>query len=358
MDYRYSKDAKAIVLGFHRIGDPYSGLEPISDGLKLSAQDFTNIILWLKKEKYNFLTLDELANLMNKKDSQGKNVVITFDDGYKDNLYELLPICKKYNIPFAVYMTAGALENQLFTWWNTLEELIMTHDSLILSDNSEYDCSNMNKKWETFWTLREKIIKIANGKELEKNFKDLFKDYKFDLYEYSTKNYLNKEELIRLDSEPLCTIGAHTYSHISMDMCSKEIIVNEMTRSIKILEDVLQHEIEHFAYPFGTYNKETLNILTENNFNLKTFTTVNEGFVSKDTSKYEIPRISSFEKKYKYSIFNFSKQNKFKYNFIKFRLSRRRFDLELLKFIRIELLNYRVSINDYEVIIQIGENNV
>ena len=108
--FKIPKNCFAAVLCYHRIGS-HLGIEPINEGLKISESNFEKTIKWFMKNNYNFISLDELYEYITKKTKlkTNKNIVLTFDDGYKDNLYALLPICRKYNVPFAVYVATNAL---------------------------------------------------------------------------------------------------------------------------------------------------------------------------------------------------------------------------------------------------------
>ena len=53
-----------------------------------------------------------------------KSVVVTFDDGYRDNYEYALPILKKYAIPATFFVVTDALEQRIRLWWDEVAEAI------------------------------------------------------------------------------------------------------------------------------------------------------------------------------------------------------------------------------------------
>lgn len=85
---------------------------------------------------------------------------------------------------------------------------------------------------------------------------------------------------------------SHTYDLHKKDKNNKEMLVCS-NREV-ILEDLLKCKqllnAEYFAYPFGVYNKKTIEYLKEAGYEMA-FTT-KKGYVTKDSSWYELPRFT------------------------------------------------------------------
>src|SRR6478609_8257448 len=58
--------------------------------------------------------------------SRRPRVVVTFDDGYRDNLTNALPIAEAKGVPITVYVTSGAVGNGKGLWWDRLGTLLRT----------------------------------------------------------------------------------------------------------------------------------------------------------------------------------------------------------------------------------------
>ena len=59
---------------------------------------------------------------------------------------------------------------------------------------------------------------------------------------------ISKEELLALDADPLCTIGAHTVSHQKLDTLSYEEQYKEISDNKHELERLLGHPVQHFSF--------------------------------------------------------------------------------------------------------------
>lgn len=77
---------------------------------------------------------------------------------------------------------------------------------------------------------------------------------------------ISHEELRAMDADPLCTIGAHTVSHPKLDTLTREQQNKEIADSKQVLENLLGHEVQHFSFPHGAHNEDSLTICRELGF--------------------------------------------------------------------------------------------
>lgn len=73
----------------------------------ISKKDFEIQIKKLIDKGHNFINMDDIKS----KNYNNMSVAITFDDGYKDNLLNALPILEKYEIPAIIYVTKSLINN-------------------------------------------------------------------------------------------------------------------------------------------------------------------------------------------------------------------------------------------------------
>lgn len=126
---------KAIpILLYHRI-DVVS-YDPVM--LVVNPKTFEEHIKFIVKH-YKPISLSELTSKINSKKVQGNEICITFDDGYKDNLINAIPILKKYNIPATIFISTSNIgKKAAFDWDLKYKE---TDRAYFLSEEEIIECS-------------------------------------------------------------------------------------------------------------------------------------------------------------------------------------------------------------------------
>src|ERR1039458_6201328 len=72
---------------------------------------FKKCVRWLLKNKYTFISTDDLVEILEKrKTCPKKAALITLDDAYKNNMANVIPVAKEYNIPITIFAPTEAVE--------------------------------------------------------------------------------------------------------------------------------------------------------------------------------------------------------------------------------------------------------
>lgn len=284
----------AYILMLHRVSEKSKLKLPINENMKVSPYFLENFIREQLRRGYKFISLDQMCNILNNNQNNNKNIVITLDDGYKDNYEIAYPIFKKYNVPFCIYVTTSFPEGTAFMWWYILEDLILQEDKIILKDSTEYICDTLEKKEQVFASLRKFIISINNN-NFEEIFLELFSNYDLNNILTETRNLaMSWSQIKKISADKLVTIGSHTHTHRALKNLSLENMKSEIRFSLDLLNANLDTDIKHFSYPYGTRNeanKVQFELIKE--FKFLSATTTNRGSIIK-SDKYrlnQLPRI-------------------------------------------------------------------
>jgi len=107
------------ILTYHHVGnnkDKFLALNTVS------PESFDYQMNFLKRHGYKVISFDDLVSGIKKGyNFSHNNVVIQFDDGYRDNYTEAFPVLKKYNIPAMVFLVSDKIGTPGFLNWDQVK---------------------------------------------------------------------------------------------------------------------------------------------------------------------------------------------------------------------------------------------
>lgn len=123
----YASKNKLRILEYHSIST--NGYE---DQITIRKEKIIEQFEYLKKNNYKTLWLSEVDALKNTgQELPKKTVVLTFDDGFADNYWELFPLLKKYDFKAVCFIVLGRIGQKVD--WNG--EFI--NDNMFLMDKQQ-----------------------------------------------------------------------------------------------------------------------------------------------------------------------------------------------------------------------------
>jgi len=242
------------ILMFHRIV-PESDRFRIHNhqSLEVSPGHIESVIAWLKKNKFHFLSLDDLPGFLAEKSQKFKASLITFDDGYADNFEYGLPLFSRHKVPFTVYVATDIPDGKAFLWWYFLEELLIQKEKLSFEWQNERFSFLLRNGWEkerAFYKLRSLIISAQ-----KEAFQQLVLAIWGDLDEYSNLRLdrlgMSWQQIRQLALSEYGDVGAHTVTHRSLAMLTDEEVDFELKTSKARIESHTGKPTNHLSYPFG-----------------------------------------------------------------------------------------------------------
>jgi len=287
--YRLNSMAnRCYILMYHMVPKTPTGFYA-----EVSKNDFEIHIAHLAKN-YNIISLTEYVKKVRENETLRGCVVITFDDGFKDNYLNAYPILKKYNVPATTFLLTGRIEDGEAPWFIKFRYMFMktTKSHLKISFNDvSFDLSmksNIEKK-----TASTKIMlymqKLPDEQRLE--LLDIIdKELKVDDYTEIEDTMLTWDEIKEMSDNKI-EFGAHTMNHPILSRISFSKAEEEITKSKIIIEEKLGKQVSTFAYPFGKndqYNDDTIKILKKLSFDCSV--TTESGPTNHKSDLFEISR--------------------------------------------------------------------
>ncbi len=268
---RNGTECMPLIVCYHRVVKDFqdSASRSIAPML-LSVNTFKKHLDWIGSH-YDIVSLDEIGSQLEQESPLCKNLAaITFDDGYCDVYKNAFPILRKRNIPatvFAVSNMVGTTTLQVhdelyllisgaFDQWVQAAKKLDNFLS-ILKINHKLDCSLQSIGNDPFRITRT-LLKSLGVNDIRNIINEL-KDRVYLQSEVLSEFYSADWDMLREMEQHNVSIGSHTRSHILLPNETTEKVMDEVQGSRKLFREMLNKEVNHFAYPNGSFNRETVN---------------------------------------------------------------------------------------------------
>ena len=283
---------KALILLYHRV------IERETDPqlLAVTPSLFEEHLQIIQRE-YRPLSLMELCRAIKQGTIPPRSVVVTFDDGYADNLYHAKPLLEQYGIPATVFVTCGQIRNRRALWWDELADFFLQPSPLprgldltIREKSYHWDPGDpalsqeeTAGRWKD-WTVLERTDPTPRHSayrslcRLLRDFPESEReDVMNDIRKWAGKEgsvarddlVLSAEEILLLVQGGVVDVGGHTMTHPVLATLPPERQLDEVRTSKRLLEEILGRPVTSFAYPVGSradYTRKTVGIIRESGF--------------------------------------------------------------------------------------------
>ena len=222
----------------------------------VSKKSLENQFRFMKKY-FNVISVDDFFD--QKFETSKFNIAITFDDGYKNNYRYAFPLIEKYQIPCSFYITG--LNNTPYNFlWADMLDIVYVHSKIT---ELEFDNFEFSKSSSGFFTVHgtslKKLIKFNGGWDLKVKlieklscFQEIIKKEQIDDY----WRLMTDKEIVEISKSPYIDIQSHGFFHNNLGNTPLNEGIDEVLKSKKYLENLIQKPVNGIAYPDGSYSRE------------------------------------------------------------------------------------------------------
>jgi peptidoglycan/xylan/chitin deacetylase (PgdA/CDA1 family) len=263
----------ALILGYHQITDArYDGYED-----RVSPGFFEEQMEALCKFTRP-LGLSRLVEYLKDGSVSSRSVVVTFDDGYADNLYHAKPILEKYDVPATIFLCSGYAGKEF--WWDELERLVLSSRA----DPRELRLGKRQFQWNQRMVSPEAgaVTELTRRREFRQALYHFLLPLDIDernasmevirgwagvlSNESAVHRSMNQEELLQLAEGGLIEIGSHTRNHPMLPQLSVQRQAEEIMWGKQDLEAVVGRPVAGFSYPNGQATRDAKRIVHDLGF--------------------------------------------------------------------------------------------
>lgn len=280
----------SVILLYHRIADPID--DPYS--MNVSAARFAEHLEAIRRLGQP-LRLVELIAGVERRSVPPRGIVVTFDDGYADNLTAARPLLERFEIPATVFVTSGLVGKEGECWWDALSRLIRR-------------AKNPSGPLRLTIDGRTRDLKSSDPVRLLRRVHGLLRPLEADhrgalLAEIgrwadtrppaqAAHRMLTAGELKELAVSPMIDIGAHTVTHPVLSALSEDRARHELEASKRALEAIVGHPVTTCAYPYGLasdYSLQTVDVARQVGY--RAACTAIPDVVWRGSDRFQLPRL-------------------------------------------------------------------
>ncbi|WNG32421.1 polysaccharide deacetylase family protein [Archangium violaceum] len=278
----------AAILFYHKVQRRPVGVwgEPVLD-----VREFERHVSFLAREYRPVLLSELVAGLSGRAGLPPRAVALTFDDGYRNNLYLVAPVLARYGVPATFFITTGLVGTDRWMWAYELEELFSRHPP----DQVCRACGDPAIARLGALGLSPRVLMMACVEYLKELPHEMMLDIverlraAFPLPVNDENRFLSWDEVRELSRQGF-EIGAHTHSHPILTRLPLEEVERELRSCRDTLEEQLGVRPTLFSYPNGATNAEVTALASRY---FEAAVTTRAGFCSPASGLLELPRIGA-----------------------------------------------------------------
>ena len=282
--YRLRLKSKLTAIAFHRVINQNDTLLKEANPLWTVTQEQFYYLIEILHQNFNIINPVDIGNFFSGKYEGENPMIITFDDGWRDNYLYAYPILKEFNIKALFFIATKTIGSDKYFW----EESV--YAKLCCEKNNEAVISQLCKKinldpsTETnFSTSVNRIIEKLHNMDVETR-NVILHEFNFHPVKSESRMYLNIEEIQDMYENGM-VMGSHGNTH---DPCNAESVHKEIFDSREKLKKILGIYPAYLSWPHGIFENSFLGICK--NYGLQYIFTSKSGLNTVRDSQFEIKR--------------------------------------------------------------------
>ena len=250
---RTSRFVSLPILAYHRALNFNPQTYPFDpDVISASVEAFDQQMAYIKKN-FNVITFEMLQESRENGIRLERPMIITFDDGYRDNYLNAYPILKRHGIPATFFLAVSYIGTKEVFHWEKIVYLILQTQKDYFSLESDRgrikyavppgDRTSLIKEMQT-------VLKRVSPLTAASIIKQMEAELKVDHYKAEHVTIMTWEEVLEMAKNGM-EIGSHGLRHINITKTSDMELQEEIVDSKKRIEKEIGRRVSVLAYPFG-----------------------------------------------------------------------------------------------------------
>ena len=258
--FRYYSKANVLHITYHGVVEKDS---TFFSARHITSDQFERHLRYYKKHFDVLPTSQAFKNIP--RGSNRKSISISFDDGFENNLTTVLPLLEKYKIPATFCVSSICTQDGTgqYLWTEAITALQYFFGKEIIELGSHKFVNMIDNKGTNLFDYLKALDCVQRDKSIGFLIDRYDLDEKLKSLNPEIWRLMTRDQLKKLAQSDLVEIGSHGHLHYNLGSISLSSAREELSKSKKLLEDVVGHEIVVIAYPDGSYNDNVKELAAE-----------------------------------------------------------------------------------------------
>jgi peptidoglycan/xylan/chitin deacetylase (PgdA/CDA1 family) len=227
---------------------------------------FERHVRFLARRRRVISLFDLVSRLQSGIDPDPGTVVITFDDGYVDNLRVAYPILERYGLPATIFLPTAYIEEEKAPWSDQLYSILQrrTKRRLVVHIGGAERMFDLGRAsaWKSAYAELASYLIALSFDERSKLLSEVAQQLK--PLGNPARVTMNWYEVARISKRfPNVEVGSHSVNHTDLSAQERLNVLNELRLSKARLEDILGSAVRFFAFPYNRVAPGILGDLAE-----------------------------------------------------------------------------------------------
>lgn len=303
--YAWTFRRRALVLMYHRVLPADPAPDAFSaDAIVVTPETLGRQMRFLRRF-FNPIDAETFGALLRgERPWQPRMCLVTFDDGWFDNLTHALPVLEREKVPAIVFIATGYVGTQTTFWQERLTRLLFLAWQCGTPVNGIF--AELDATWiaslpdaEARPEIRHLVTRLkalprTEIDALDARLTQRLREAGVEFPGIGDDRFMTWHEAKNLTRSSMVSLGSHAHSHSPLTDISEDEAGAELARASLELQKHLGVAPRYFAYPNGNYDDRVVSQVRSAQFELA-FTT-DAGWVSLGDDPLRLRRINIGER--------------------------------------------------------------
>jgi peptidoglycan/xylan/chitin deacetylase (PgdA/CDA1 family) len=296
---------RALVLMYHRVLPRECSAESFStDAIVVTPETFRRQMQMLRR-MFTPLSADQFAQALATGRMPAGACLVTFDDGWYDNLEYALPILRETGVPAVLFIATDYIGSENCFWQERLSRALSAARRIPERSRAlfaELGATPLLHPSLTAAQVKTAIHEIIHSYKprpqpeidaLVRKVEDLLRDAGVTIERQHPDRFLTWDQVKQLSSSGVITIGSHCCTHTPLTKLDAGSVQAELRRSREVIRERTGIDPSDFAYPNGDHDAHIAKTVRDSGYRCA-YTTL-RGWVEPAADAFRLHRVNIHE---------------------------------------------------------------